>query len=91
MDALVGLAGKKHNFRFTRAAGFYNSRILAYFSNRRKTKALPLRHPFDMSDLSQVFRVDDILWVLKGISENHRAYGHGLYPAAAHHHTRLMD
>jgi len=44
-----------------------------------------------LSDISQVFLMGDILWVLKDISENHRAYGHGLYPAAAHHHTILKD
>jgi len=38
-----------------------------------------------MSDISKVFGIADILWVWKDISDNHRAYGDGLYPAAVRH------
>jgi hypothetical protein len=45
MDASTGLVGKKCKSRFNGDGGFFNSRILAYFSDKLKRKGSPLRSP----------------------------------------------
>jgi hypothetical protein len=57
MDASTGLVGKKCKSRFNGDGGFFNSRILAYFSDRLKRKGSPLRSPLASQTYLRIFRL----------------------------------
>jgi hypothetical protein len=79
LSASTGLVGKKCKSPFNGDPGFFNLRILAYFSDRVKRKGSPLRSPLAKSDISQVFEVDDILWVRVDISGKRQGENAGTF------------